>query len=324
MAEAIPINQPFAGSLAAPLGAAGTSLTLSSGHGARFSDPSGDTVRLLIVRASDGAIEYLTFDTRDDDVLLNLARGAESPGDSALEFAIGDTVIELLTKGGLTALLAASGGGSGTSISHAGGSVTINDDGSITINAAAGQAVEVYANDGNNTDGGGILKIQGAGAGGHVNMSARDGNSPDSGPGGAGGDMFLDGANGGSGTDGDGGTGGRLFFDGGNGGSATNGIGGIGGAAEVSSGRGGDGELGGGAGGTFALAASNGGAATAGDNNGGAGGDLTIRAGAGGSASGGGQAGANGNILLPALPTSDPAIAGALWNNAGMLSISAG
>lgn len=31
-----------------------------------------------------------------------------------------------------------------------------------------------------------------------------------------------------------------------------------------------------------------------------------------------------GTIILPNLPTSDPAVAGQLWNNAGVLTVSAG
>lgn len=242
MAEAIPINQPFAGSLAAPLGAADTSLTLSSGQGARFSDPSGDIVRLLIVRASDGALEYLTFDTRVGDVLLNLARGAEAPGDSALEFAIGDMVIELLTQGGLTALLAAAGGGgSGTSISQAGGSVAVDGSGNVTTRSANGGAGQSGAD---------ILIYAGsAGAGGDHD-----------------GGIILAAAEGA-----------RVLFK-----AAPDGSISMGDAANLGSGfvkLPGDGSI-----------------------------VLNVVAG----------------LIATGLPTSDPVVAGALWNNAGVLNVSAG
>jgi hypothetical protein len=33
---------------------------------------------------------------------------------------------------------------------------------------------------------------------------------------------------------------------------------------------------------------------------------------------------ASGNIIMSGLPTSDPTVAGALWNNSGVLTVSAG
>lgn len=263
MAEAIPINQPFAGSLAAPLGAADTSLTLLSGHGVRFSDPSGDTVRLLIVRASDGAIEYLTFDTRVNDVLLNLSRGAEAPGDSALEFAIGDTVIELLTKGGLTALLAGGGGSfpiteDGKSIAVSGDDLNIsNDDGDLNLSA-----------DGNVRIGGTVIH------GDRIANSAATNvvETTDSG-------INLSSAAGTSITDGQ----------------------------------------------SIALGLGAGGDADPGSNaNGTAGGDYVVTLRPGGAGDGVGVPGRQGQFVIVGLPTSDPGVAGAFWNNGGAPAISAG
>jgi len=50
----------------------------------------------------------------------------------------------------------------------------------------------------------------------------------------------------------------------------------------------------------------------------GVGGDLYLRAGTGGST------GSNGLVIMDNLPTSDPTVAGALWNNSGVLTVSAG
>ena len=49
-----------------------------------------------------------------------------------------------------------------------------------------------------------------------------------------------------------------------------------------------------------------------------AGGDILLRAGAGSGA------GTHGNVIFSDLPTADPHVANALWNNAGVLTISAG
>jgi hypothetical protein len=48
------------------------------------------------------------------------------------------------------------------------------------------------------------------------------------------------------------------------------------------------------------------------------GGDLFLRAGTGYGT------GDNGLIMMDNLPTGDPSVAGALWNNSGVLTISAG
>lgn len=73
---------------------------------------------------------------------------------------------------------------------------------------------------------------------------------------------------------------------------------------------GGDGE--GGDGGGILVRSGNG---TSGDANGG---DVTLQPG------NGTGTGRNGLLLLNNLPTSDPVVAGAVWNDAGVLKISAG
>ena len=69
------------------------------------------------------------------------------------------------------------------------------------------------------------------------------------------------------------------------------------------------------AGGGINILGGDGASGSAGDADGG---DVTIKGGTGYGT------GSVGNIIMNALPTADPAVAGALWNNSGVLNVSAG
>lgn len=83
-------------------------------------------------------------------------------------------------------------------------------------------------------------------------------------------------------------------------------------------------------GGSATISAAAGGASTGGNGNGGNGGDVVLQPGAGGAKNGSGTAGRAG-LVIPhksdgtvGLPTSDPHVAGALWANATIVTVSAG
>ena len=99
MADLIPPNAAES-TLSAQLLSGGTSLSVQTGDGAKFSSPTGgDVGRVVIKRASDGKREILSFSGRSTDSLTGLSRHVEAVGgdSTAYQFEIGDTIAEVHT-----------------------------------------------------------------------------------------------------------------------------------------------------------------------------------------------------------------------------------
>lgn len=90
--------------LAAPITPSAFTLTLSSGSGAEFPNPSaGEQFGLSLVDAATGLLNEITYCTARSGDVLTVVRGQE--GTSALSWLAGDLAANLITAGQMAAMV---------------------------------------------------------------------------------------------------------------------------------------------------------------------------------------------------------------------------